>query len=291
MLEKMERMLHLLLHPNEILLRYKAVEEMVQRHEVSITRHNDTLIKLDELRVLHEYTAPEYLCNNGIIDKPSYLESAREAVNPSASMDALYANIAKAFRADMVFIRKELERFLPYIREASHPELPFLDIGCGQGAFLDILAENQVKALGIDFNAESVKPAIEHGHKVIIGEASEYIEAQEDQSFRGMSLIMVSEHIMFQDMYRDIFMYNRKIAQGGLLIINTINPYCYKRMGHFRLDPSHVNFLLPEIYKLIMEMAGFRDIKIIWSAPIGDYGPKSEWFAQYENVSILGYKK
>ncbi|MBO6292490.1 MAG: hypothetical protein J6N51_09560, partial [Selenomonas sp.] len=117
MLEKMERMLHLLLHPNEILLRYKAVEEMVQRHEVSITRHNDTLIKLDELRVLHEYTAPEYLCNNGIIDKPSYLESAREAVNPSASMDALYANIAKAFRADMVFIRKELERFLPYIRE------------------------------------------------------------------------------------------------------------------------------------------------------------------------------
>lgn len=152
------------------------------------------------------------------------------------------------------------------------------------------MARNNIAAIGVDMNKESARPAIDKGHRVVIGDAMEYIRQQEDGALGGIAMIMVSEHVPFDQMFEGIFLFAKKIAAGGSLLINTINPYCFRRMGNFRLDPSHINFLPPEIYKLVMEMAGLHDIRILWSVPIGEDTFHEDVHSRYENVTIVGYR-
>ncbi len=234
---------------------------------------------------------PDVLEDDGILSKKEYLKDYGEECRKHSS-DIFYFNLSNIFRGAEGKIRKTVEMFVPYVADAvkKNPSLPFVDFGCGRGEFLDVLLEKGISCLGIELNEESAKLAIEHGHNVMIGNAIKILEEINDSSISGLSMIMVSEHISFPILFDSIFLLAKKIAEGGPLLINTINPYCYERYGNFNLDPSHINYLPPEIYKLIMEMAGFRDIRIIWSMPIRKF-TVHEIHAQYENVTLVGYKK
>lgn len=233
---------------------------------------------------------PKLLVNEGILGYAPYLTSSCR--KDTSDRDAFYYNIAEIFRGCEGGIYQELKMFLPYVVPASmkNPNKPFLDFGCGRGEFLDLLRENQIVPKGIDLNAESCQSAKERGHDVVVGDAMEYLKGQNDDTFAGISLIMVSEHLPFSVLYDGIFLFAKKIAFGGVLFINTINPYCYRRWGNFQLDPSHVTFLPPDIYRLIFEMAGFTDVKVIWSAPVDTLVEREGLHTAYENVSIVGYK-
>ena len=254
--------------------------------------HTAKQVERIDLLYRERFDVPLSMVNRGIIDKEIYLTDTDPALRRE-NEDTFYFNLANAFRGNEEAMRGMLERFLPHILDAAklNGNLPFADIGCGRGEFLNLLRENGIKCLGIDKNGESAAVAQEQGHTVIVDDASRYLNSIADASLSGISLIMVSEHIAFSDMFSYIFLFAKKTACGGPLLINTINPYCFWRYGNFCLDPSHVNYLPPEIYKLIMEMAGFKDIKIIWSEPIGLTAMAQNMLhTYYENVTIVGYK-
>ena len=209
------------------------------------------------------------------------------------SKDALYFNISNAFRGPENVVYNTVGLFYSYVEDAvrKNPSLPFVDFGCGRGEFLDILKEHGITCLGIDLNQVSAQRAIDHGHKVVIGDGISYLQNREDSSISGLSMIMVSEHIEFSLMFDAIFLFQKKIAVGGPLLINTINPYCFERYGNFHIDPSHINYLPPDTYKLVMEMAGFNHIKVIWTEPIRSCISNQHLHTQYENVTLVGYKK
>ncbi len=246
-----------------------------------------TSVRIQALERMHSYQPQESVCNTGLKEDISYLSAE---CGKGESLEVLYSNIAQVFRGDGAWLKTELERLVPYIEFAECKELPFVDCGCGQGAFLDVLEEHGIKAVGVDFNPVSVKPAMEHGHEVVIDDAIEYLRRQKDDSVRGISMIMVVEHIPFEQLFHDFFLFARKTASGGVCVINTINTYCYRRMGAFCLDPSHVNFAPPDLYKIVMEMAGYINVKMIWSVPLSGHAQSDEWYTQYENVSLIGYK-
>ncbi len=234
---------------------------------------------------------PVILENDGVIPKKEYLsEYGEERKKQNSSV--FYYNLSNVFRGPEDEIHKTVEFFLSYIIDAvkSNPTLPFIDFGCGRGEFLDVLKKNNIYSIGIDVNKESAKVAIENGHEVRIENAIDFLKYRGGSSISGLSMIMVSEHISFEDMFSNIFLFSSKIAEGGPLLINTINPYCYERYGNFHLDPSHINYLPPEIYKLVMEMAGFQNIRIVWSVPIRKY-TVGDLHTQYENVTLIGYRK
>lgn len=250
---------------------------------------NQKLKKLMETHGLIEKKLPLRMCNNGILNQPEYLDPKKYIENQT--MNNLYFNIANVFRGNDKFIRAELKEIADLIIVTENNEKCFVDIGCGQGLFMDILAEKGIKSIGIDKNQESAAVAEKKGHKVVVEDVNEYLGNIRDNEVLGISLIMVAEHISFQQMFDNIFLFEKKIISDGICIINTINPYCYKRYGHFHLDPSHVNYTPPELYKIIMEMAGFVNIQIIWSIPIDNVNHFDEWYTQYENFTIIGYKK
>ena len=233
-----------------------------------------------------------FLVNDGTLGRSAYLpENLREpAVHDE---DQLYDTLAVAFRSNAAWLHEEMERLAAFIRPVageSGERLPIIDVGCGRGALLDVLKERGIPAVGVDLNEKSAQVAREHGHEVIIGDGLSYLRQRPAASCGGIALIMVSEHIPFSEMYQAMFLFADKTARGGVLIINTINPYCVRRLGHFCMDPSHKNFAPPDLYKVVMEMAGFVDVKMVWSAPISGVVPKDDWYAGYENVTLVGYR-
>lgn len=230
-----------------------------------------------------------FLETNGLIDKKIYLKENYRIKD----MDLFYINIGKVFRNDKERMEKNINFILPYIKRASklNKELPIIDIGCGKGDFLDALQNNNIKYIGIDLNRENAVLAENRGHKIIIGDAFPIIKEKKDNSLAGITMFQVVEHVPFKRIFENIFVFFEKINKNGILMINTINPYCYRRIGNFFLDPSHINFTPPEIYKIIMEMAGFSDIKIWLSEPIDIYNQEIEVYTQYENFYIIGEKK
>lgn len=236
------------------------------------------------------HEVPAVLVNEGVLGHAPYLTASCR--KDTSEKDAFYYNIAEVFRGSEEQIYHGLEMFVPYVVPAAlkHPDKFFLDFGCGRGEFLDLLRENNVMARGVDLNEEVCQLAKDRGHDVVVGDAIAYLEEQEEESLSGISLIMVSEHLPFPVLYDSIFLFSKKITPGGALFINTINPYCYKRWGNFQLDPSHITFLPPDTYRLIFEMAGFTDVKVIWSDPVDVVEEGEGLNTMYENVSIVGYK-
>lgn len=259
-------------------LQERAIRERIEAEQRRVAE----LVYSEDLKPVME--------DNGLINMKRYLP---EGISyDRADIDQFYFDLSNVFRGPEDEILDGNEMFLPFLKEAAerNPKLPILDFGCGRGELLDLMAGNDILAIGVDMNRDSAQPAIDKGHKVVIGDAIDYLQKQKDGSFAGIAMIMVSEHVPFNMMHDGIFLFAKKIATGGTLVINTINPYCFRRMGNFRMDPSHINFLPPEIYKLIMEMAGFHDIRILWSAPIPEHTFNEDIHSRYENVTIVGYR-
>lgn len=271
----------------------QGLETQLQGAEKRLQGAEKRLQGVDEqleeiLQSRHE--VPAVLVNEGVLGHAPYLTASCR--KDTSEKDAFYYNIAEVFRGSEEHIYQGLKMFVPYVVPAAlkHPDKFFLDFGCGRGEFLDLLRENNVMARGVDLNEEVCQLAKDRGHDVVVGDAIAYLEEQEEESLSGISLIMVSEHLPFPVLYDSIFLFSKKITLGGALFINTINPYCYKRWGNFQLDPSHITFLPPDIYRLIFEMAGFTDVKVIWSAPVDTLVEREGLHTAYENVSIVGYK-
>ena len=76
------------------------------------------------------------------------------AVEEDRLFDALYVSFEDHFRGTRKGIKKQLQIHLPIVREAQAGTVmaPILDIGCGRGEWLEVLAENDLVAKGIDTN-------------------------------------------------------------------------------------------------------------------------------------------
>ena len=76
---------------------------------------------------------------------------AKAALDAAADAYA-YVGFENLYRGARDEIRSRLVEYLPLFVGASD----VLDVGCGRGEFLDLLRERDVRASGVDVNAEMV---------------------------------------------------------------------------------------------------------------------------------------
>src|SRR5205823_7832118 len=101
---------------------------------------------------------------------------------------------------------------------------PVLDVGCGRGEFLELLAHAGIDARGVDIDGELVKAAVERGLRVEEEEALRHLSGLDDGALGGMSLIQVIEHLSAQENVDFVPLAADQVRYGGRVYGETVNP-------------------------------------------------------------------
>ena len=103
-------------------------------------------------------------------------------------------------------------------------------------------------------------------------------------------MIEVVEHMPFEKAVALCKLIYEKLDVNGCYIMETINPYCYSKFGSFRLDPSHIQYPSPDVYKLVLEMVGFSSVEMFFYAPINSPKMDEIMVNNYEGYYLVARK-
>jgi O-antigen chain-terminating methyltransferase len=145
---------------------------------------------------------------------------------------------------------------------------PVLDIGCGRGEFIELLAEYGAEARGVELDATLAAEGRERGLDVAAGDGVRHLAAQEDGSLGAVVLLQVVEHLSPQQVIDLVGVARGKVRAGGLLLIETVNPQSLYTFAHaFYLDPTHTNPIHPAYLEFVVRQSGWPQVAIEWRSP------------------------
>jgi SAM-dependent methyltransferase len=191
-----------------------------------------------------------------------------EAAEADRHFDPWYGN--DRFEAEFRGSRAELlDRYRGLARELVGCS-PVLDVGCGRGEFLELLAEVEVEARGVDIDPHIVEAAKARGLKVDQGDGVEWLAAEVDGSLGGLVTIQVVEHLSAQQVADLVRLAAEKLRPGGRAVVETVNPQSLYVFAHsLYIDPTHVHPVHPGYLSFLFREAGFSGVRIDWRSEPG----------------------
>ena len=171
-----------------------------------------------------------------------------------------YVAFEKAFRGSEERIAQLLEIYVPIFVGRA----PVLDIGCGRGELLDLLAASGVAARGVDNDAGMVAQARAKGHDVEESDALVHLRSLPDASLGAVVSIQTVEHIapeLIQGLFCEAA---RALRPGGVMVVETINPHSIQAMKTFWIDLTHRHPLFPEVLTVAAGIAGFAEAIVVF---------------------------
>lgn len=147
-----------------------------------------------------------------------------------------------------------------YLQEVKPGKL--LDIGCGNGYFLQQMRSRGWDVVGIDFDEKAVEVVKSIGIEAYVGDLSEL--TFEDNSFDAITLNNVIEHLY--DPLECLQKARNLLRDGGQLTVITPN---IESLGHQHFKqywrgletPRHLFLFSPKTLTNIAQKAGFKHIK------------------------------
>jgi len=191
-------------------------------------------------------------------------------------------------RGDRELIKSRLQ---PYLEHFSGCE-NVLDIGCGRGEFLELMAEKGIGACGIDLESDAIQLCNDAGLKAEQAEAIEHLAGLPDDSLDGVFISQVAEHMTPSELIELVGLAFQKMSPGGYIVVETPNPQCLLIFASFfYADLSHVQPIHPETMRFLLLSAGFRDVEIKMMNPVPKNqrlsrivtqgkGPQEPWLAE-----------
>ncbi|HEX9698074.1 MAG TPA: class I SAM-dependent methyltransferase [Acidobacteriota bacterium] len=145
------------------------------------------------------------------------------------------------------------------------------DLGCGRGEFLDLLRDAGIEAVGVEINAADVEECRRRGHQAVVADLFDWLEEQSDGALGGIFMAQVIEHLPPMDWQRLVELAARKLAGGGRLVIETINPESlYALARAYVIDPTHVRPVHPQLLSFLARRAGLHPVEIELQSPVPD---------------------
>ncbi len=133
-----------------------------------------------------------------------------------------------------------------------------LDLACGSGIFLELLAEHGIPALGVERNPAVVAWVKQHGWDIVEQDVFAFLE-QTTETYDGVFCSHFLEHLPFEQVLRFFELLAPRVSAAGTVVIVVPNPESIRMqlLGFWR-DPEHVRFYHPELLEAICRHAGLE---------------------------------
>jgi SAM-dependent methyltransferase len=168
--------------------------------------------------------------------------------------DSAYVDFEELFRGPAARVADSQRPYLTLVREHA----PVLDIGCGRGEFLALLAEEGIAARGVDSDPGMVERCRALGVEATLADATEYLQELEDGSLGAVFSAQLIEHLPYAQLQRLLGLSRRKLRPGGLFIAETVNPHRVSSLKTFWVDLTHQHPIFPEVALALGAIAGFE---------------------------------
>ncbi len=177
----------------------------------------------------------------------------------------VYALFEERFRGSPAEIARGQRSYLDLLRDLPGP---VLDVGCGRGEFLQMLAAEGIPASGVESNPVSVEAARSGGLAVEEADALALLGGRAAGKLGAVVAFQVVEHWPPEGIFRFLQLARRALAPGGVLVAETINVDSLSALKAFYLDPTHVRPVPPEALRFLAEVAGFTEPRIEYRSPL-----------------------
>jgi 2-polyprenyl-3-methyl-5-hydroxy-6-metoxy-1,4-benzoquinol methylase len=198
---------------------------------------------------------------------PGVPQVTKVPVAPAAGAldDFTYVGFEDLFRGSDEETREKLRAYVPIFKGASD----VLDLGCGRGEFLALLAAEGVSARGADTNYEMVEVVRERGLQATQSDGLSYLESVPDGSLGGLIAAQVVEHLQPSYLVKMLRTAYDKLRPGSPIVIETINPACwFAFFSSYIRDFTHVRPMHPETMQYLLQASGFANVALRYSAPV-----------------------
>jgi len=210
-----------------------------------------------------ELTARPYLAD---ADGFTYTDASgrpRFGYRGGGGASPVYAGFEDIFRGPESMIRDRLRPYVDVVRDRG----PVVDLGCGRGEMLQLLAEADVEACGVDLDDAMVDRARARGADVHHGDALDFLIKQDDASFGAIFSAQFIEHLPPSILPELLDVARAKLRPGGVFVAETVNPHSPRALKAFWVDPTHRHPLFPETMLALCRLTGFATARIMF--PLG----------------------
>jgi O-antigen chain-terminating methyltransferase len=221
-------------------------------------------------------------------------------------LDPLYLAFENRFRGTREEIRERLLEYIPLMRDAGAgtEDRLILDIGCGRGEWLELMADEGLAAKGLDLNSVLVEQCRQKGFHVEQNDALNYLRSLPDNTLGAITSFHLIEHLDFDTRVALFDESVRVLKPSGIALFETPNPRnLLVGACNFWADPTHLRPLYPETHEFLMEYRGFSQVKLRYLHPHegeqclpGEEAPQlaarlNEVLSCARDYAIIGYKK
>ncbi len=196
------------------------------------------------------------------VERPRPSAGEPAAVPSVPPMDpGFYVALEDRFRGDPAVIAERQRVYLPLVEGLADTDHPVLDLGCGRGEWLHVLAGAGITAVGVDSNPAFVGEVSDGGVSVIEGDLVAHLRSAATASAGAITMFQVVEHLPFPVLVEVMAECARVLRPGGVLIAETPNALNLSVAATtFWLDPTHERPLHPELLKFIAKQVGFAKV-------------------------------
>jgi SAM-dependent methyltransferase len=237
-------------------------------------------------------TAREALAAQGL-STGALTELSREL---STGFEQLYEDLEDQFRGTRDQVQDKLRPYLADI-SATPASGPVIDVGCGRGEWLELLAAEGIEAYGVDVNAVVVDRCVAQGLDVRLADALDHLREIPEGSARAVTSFHVAEHLSLSTLVGLVDAALVALQPGGVLVFETPNPTNVNvGAASFYLDPTHLKPLHPQFLQFLVSQRGFASAEVRYLNPedvpaltIDDLAPNGELARSQELVDRINW--